>query len=125
MAGLETISGLQNKQFLEERLNNVGHYRDSEPYDPILNIIEDLASGSKILRLGDVYGSDQDKKQHIFVFDPTRIEVKVEETNLEAENAKIDRSEKLSALKTGGYSLLQTGEKRVAGWKKIDPSQDL
>lgn len=122
MAAPETARGPIN-QTLEARLQDVGYYRCSEPFNPTLPILEQSADGPSRLRLRDGHQHNGEVAEHVFVFDPKRIDVKVEGVDSEEEEPIRVRARKLTALKTDGYNLLITGQSFVAGWRRINPGQ--
>lgn len=124
MAGLETASGPRN-QTLEARLQNVGYYRCSQPFDPALPILEKSADGPSKLHLRDVHQNNGGAVEHVFVFDPKRIEVKAEGIDPDTKDPIRIRARKLTALKKDGYNLLITEQGFVAGWRPIAPNQTL
>ena len=121
MAAPETARGPIG-QTLEARLQDVGYYRCSEPFNPTLPILEKSEDGPSRLHLRDGHQHNGEIAEHVFVFDPKRIDIKVEEVDPSEEPIRA-RTRKLTALKTDGYNLLITGQSFVAGWRRVSPDQ--
>lgn len=123
MAGPETASGPQAQVILEQRLKDVGYYRSSQPFNPSLPILEESVDGPSILHLRDTHQHNGNVAEHVFVFDPERIEIKIEGIDPDTQDKIRTRTKKLTALKKDEYNLLITHENFVAGWRRVTPDQ--
>ncbi len=118
-AGSETAQGPQIQELLEQRLKEVGHYGREVFFDPKAPLAENLPDGTIQIRLGHNGHQSSGKKpsEHVFVYDPTRIEVVARD--IEPRN----KSNVLRELRDQGYNPLYTPNNRLVAYKPIPLAQ--